>query len=65
MDKNTIYYSSCLVFTQISLIDTRIIMGTRDDARIHIGPSMISIEFMLGKGAAVETLIPLQKEEEL
>ena len=22
-----IYYSSCLVFTQISLIDTRIIMG--------------------------------------
>ena len=39
--------------------------GTRDDARIHIGPSMISIEFMLGKGADVETLISLQKEEEL
>ena len=30
--------------------DGGISKGTLDDGRIHIGPSMISIEFMLGRG---------------
>ena len=39
--------------------------GTLDDASIHIGPSMISLQFMLGKGLAVENLISLHEESQL
>ena len=40
-----------------------IIEGTQYDARIHIEPSVISTEFMLGD--AVEILMTLQKERYL
>ena len=39
----------------IALLITPNSKGILDDARIHIGPSMISLQFMLGKGGPWKT----------
>ena len=47
---------------ELSVCVTDIIIPTLYYARIHIGPFMISLHFILGKRVVVENLISLHEE---